>query len=115
MRYRKLGKNGPEVSEVGFGAWAIGGGMWGGRRDDDARAALDRAFERGVNFVDTALVYGDGHSERLVGEFAARARRRGLRRDQGAAQVVPVAGAARRRARATSSRPPGSSSAPRRA
>lgn len=70
MRYRKLGKNGPEVSEVGFGAWAIGGGMWGGKRDNDARAALERAFERGVNFVDTALVYGDGHSERLVGEFA---------------------------------------------
>jgi aryl-alcohol dehydrogenase-like predicted oxidoreductase len=62
--------DGPEVSEVGFGAWAIGGGMWGGRRDEDARAALERAFDRGVNFVDTALVYGDGHSERLVGEFA---------------------------------------------
>jgi aryl-alcohol dehydrogenase-like predicted oxidoreductase len=70
MRYRKLGKNGPEVSEVGFGAWAIGGGMWGGKRDTDARAALERAFERGVNFIDSALVYGDGHSERLVGEVA---------------------------------------------
>jgi aryl-alcohol dehydrogenase-like predicted oxidoreductase len=70
MRYRKLGKNGPEISEIGFGAWAIGGGMWGGRRDQDARASLERAFERGVNFYDTALVYGDGHSERLVGEFA---------------------------------------------
>ena len=70
MRYRKLGKNGPDVSEVGYGAWAIGGGMWGGQRDDDSRAALERAFERGVNFIDTALVYGDGHSERLVGEFA---------------------------------------------
>jgi aryl-alcohol dehydrogenase-like predicted oxidoreductase len=44
--------------------------MWGGKRDDDARSALERAFQRGVNFVDTALVYGDGHSERLVGEFA---------------------------------------------
>ncbi len=72
MRYRKLGKNGPEVSEVGFGAWAIGGGMWGGRRDDDARRSLERAFERGVNFFDTALVYGDGHSERLVGELAKK-------------------------------------------
>jgi aryl-alcohol dehydrogenase-like predicted oxidoreductase len=70
MRYRKLGKNGFDVSEIGFGAWAIGGAMWGGRRDDDARGALERAFARGVNFVDTALVYGDGHSERLVGEFA---------------------------------------------
>jgi aryl-alcohol dehydrogenase-like predicted oxidoreductase len=72
MRYRKLGRNGFEVAEVGFGAWAIGGAMWGGRRDDDARAALERAFDRGVNFVDTALVYGDGHSERIVGEFAKK-------------------------------------------
>jgi aryl-alcohol dehydrogenase-like predicted oxidoreductase len=74
MRYRKLGSNGPEISVIGFGAWAIGGGMWGGRRDEDARSALARAFDRGVNFYDSALVYGDGHSERLVGEFA-RARR----------------------------------------
>src|SRR5947209_15785100 len=74
MRYRKLGKNGFEVSEIGFGAWAIGGAMWGGKRDDDARAALQRAFEHGVNFIDTALVYGDGHSERLVGEFAREKR-----------------------------------------
>ncbi|MCA1665658.1 MAG: aldo/keto reductase [Myxococcales bacterium] len=70
MRYRKLGKSGLEVSEVSYGAWAIGGGMWGGARDEDSRASLERAFEHGVNFVDTALVYGDGHSERLVGQFA---------------------------------------------
>src|SRR5262245_63542057 len=70
MRYRKLGRNGPEISVVGFGAWAIGGGMWGGPRDEDARSALARAFDHGVNFYDSALVYGDGHSERLVGEFA---------------------------------------------
>jgi aryl-alcohol dehydrogenase-like predicted oxidoreductase len=70
MRYRTLGKSGLKVSEIGFGAWAIGGGMWGGRRDQDARAALERAIERGVNLIDTALVYGDGHSERLVGEIA---------------------------------------------
>ena len=77
MRYRKLGKSGPEVSEVSYGAWAIGGGMWGGPRDDDSRASLERAFDHGVNFVDTALVYGDGHSERLVGRVRARARRQG--------------------------------------
>jgi aryl-alcohol dehydrogenase-like predicted oxidoreductase len=70
MRYRKLGNKGPEVSEIGFGAWAIGGGMWGGKRDEDARNALARAHELGVNLIDTALVYGEGHSERLVGEFA---------------------------------------------
>ena len=70
MRRRSLGKSGIEVSEVGLGAWAIGGNMWGGQRDADARAALTRARERGVNLVDTALVYGGGHSERLVGAFA---------------------------------------------
>jgi aryl-alcohol dehydrogenase-like predicted oxidoreductase len=77
MRYRPLGSSGLEVSVVGFGAWAIGGGMWGGRRDDDARAALARAVDNGVNFIDTALVYGEGHSERLVGEFV-RSRKEAL-------------------------------------
>ena len=72
MQQRKLGQNGPDVSVIGFGAWAIGGGMWGERRDDDARAALERATSRGVTLIDTALVYGDGHSERLTGELARR-------------------------------------------
>src|SRR4051812_41137654 len=69
MKYRKLGKHPLELSEVGVGAWAMGGGMWGGKRDDDSREALARAVELGVNFIDTALVYGDGHSERIVGQF----------------------------------------------
>lgn len=69
MKTRKLGKSGITVSEVGYGAWAIGGSMWGGRRDDEARSSLERAYERGVRLVDTALVYGDGHSERLIGPF----------------------------------------------
>ncbi len=72
MNYRALGKTGIQVSEVGYGAWAIGGAMWGGKRDDDARESLERAHQRGVRLVDTALVYGDGHSERLVGAFAKR-------------------------------------------
>ena len=55
--------------KIGFGAWAIGGGMWGGPRDRDSRAALKRAYELGVRLIDTAAVYGSGHSERLVGEF----------------------------------------------
>jgi aryl-alcohol dehydrogenase-like predicted oxidoreductase len=76
MRYRPLGRTGLSISEVSFGAWAIGGGMWGGKRDEDSRNALRRAVDRGVNFVDTALVYGDGHSERLVGELV-RERRSG--------------------------------------
>ncbi len=69
MRTRTLGRTGLSVSEIGFGSWAIGGAMWGGRRDDDARRALRRAVDHGVNFIDTALVYGSGHSEKLVGEL----------------------------------------------
>jgi aryl-alcohol dehydrogenase-like predicted oxidoreductase len=70
MRFRKF--RGLEVSEIGVGAWAIGGTMWGGARDDDSRAALERAVEHGVNLIDTALVYGQGHSERIVGDFLSR-------------------------------------------
>jgi aryl-alcohol dehydrogenase-like predicted oxidoreductase len=72
MNKRRFGKSDLLVSEIGFGAWAIGGAMWGGRRDEDARAALERAYERGVNFIDTALVYGNGHSERLIAPFLRR-------------------------------------------
>ncbi|MBV8375550.1 MAG: aldo/keto reductase [Verrucomicrobia bacterium] len=68
MNYRKLGKTGLDVSEVGFGAWGIGKGMWVGAEDDESVKALHRAFDLGLNFVDTALRYGDGHSERLVGK-----------------------------------------------
>ncbi|MBV9405905.1 MAG: aldo/keto reductase [Acidobacteriaceae bacterium] len=69
MHYRKLGTTEAEVSEIGFGAWGIGAGQqWQGGRDDESTRALERAFELGVNFVDTALAYGEGHSERLVGQ-----------------------------------------------
>lgn len=67
MRYRQLGRTGLEVSELGFGAWGIGKFMWIGADDDESLRALARAFELGVNVVDTALGYGDGHSETLVG------------------------------------------------
>ena len=66
MRYRKLGRTNLEVSEIGFGAWGIGGGHWKGSQDDESLAALRRAIELGVNFIDTALAYNDGHSEGLV-------------------------------------------------
>jgi aryl-alcohol dehydrogenase-like predicted oxidoreductase len=72
MQYRTLGRTGFSVSEIGFGAWGIGGAMWQGGDDDAALAALDAAFDLGVNFVDTAFAYGDGHSERLVGRAVAR-------------------------------------------
>ncbi|MER3443853.1 MAG: aldo/keto reductase [Meiothermus sp.] len=68
MHYRQLGQTGIEVSEIGFGAWAIGGDAWGEVDDATSLRALERALELGVNFIDTADVYGDGRSERLVGQ-----------------------------------------------
>lgn len=68
MNYRSLGRTGLQVSEVGFGAWGIGGVMWRDSRDDESLRALHAAIDEGVNFLDTALVYGNGHSENLVGE-----------------------------------------------
>ncbi len=65
MRYRRLGRTPWNVSEVSFGAWAIGG-AWGQVTDDESLAALRTAIECGVNFIDTADVYGDGRSERLI-------------------------------------------------
>jgi len=72
MRYRRLGATGLEVSEVGFGAWGIGGVEGGavgyGPTDDrESTAALRRAFDLGVTFYDTADIYGNGHSEELIG------------------------------------------------
>jgi len=67
---RPLGRTGLEVTEIGFGAWGIGADMWKGARDDESLAALRRFVELGGNFVDTAMGYGNGHSERLVGEVA---------------------------------------------
>ena len=72
MNTRPLGRTGLRVSEVGFGAWGIGARQWLGAKDDESLRALERAVELGIDFVDTALAYGDGHSERLVGEVARR-------------------------------------------
>src|SRR5512146_61536 len=65
MEYRELGRTGWKVSAISFGAWAIGG-TWGPVEDKDSLAALNRALDLGVNFFDTADVYGDGRSERLL-------------------------------------------------
>jgi aryl-alcohol dehydrogenase-like predicted oxidoreductase len=67
MLYRKLGFSGIEVSAVGFGAWAIGGWMWGGADDEKAIGAIQAALEAGINLLDTAPMYGYGHSEELIG------------------------------------------------
>lgn len=66
MQYRRLGKTGMTVSEIGFGTWAIGGNEWGPVEDATSIVAMERALELGINFLDTADVYGDGHSETLI-------------------------------------------------
>ena len=68
MHYRRLGRTGLEISEVGYGAWGIGKSQWIGAQDDESLRALRRAIELGLNFIDTALAYGEGHSEQLVGQ-----------------------------------------------
>src|SRR4030081_1594359 len=76
MKYRTLGKTGFSVSEIGYGAWGIGGTQWLGSNDDESVRALRRALELGINVIDTALAYGDGHSEKLVGKIAREAKHR---------------------------------------
>ena len=68
MKYRALGRTGWKVSEISFGAWAIGG-AWGNVPESDALAALNQAIDSGVNFIDTADVYGGGRSERLIAQL----------------------------------------------
>jgi aryl-alcohol dehydrogenase-like predicted oxidoreductase len=75
MKYRPLGRTGWNVSEISFGAWAIGG-SWGQVSDEESLAALGKAVDCGVNFIDTADVYGDGRSERLI------ARLKSIRREE---------------------------------
>jgi aryl-alcohol dehydrogenase-like predicted oxidoreductase len=87
MDYRPLGRTGWNVSEIGFGAWGIGGD-WGPVRDEESLAALRRALDCGVNFIDTADVYGDGRSERLVGQV--------LRERGGGDRVIVATKAGRR-------------------
>ncbi len=67
MNRRALGRTGLEVSEIGYGAWGIGKTMWLGADDDESLRALNRAIDLGLTLIDTALGYGDGHSEELVG------------------------------------------------
>jgi len=69
MQYRPLGKTGLRVSEIGFGAWGIGREMWLGAIDSESLRALHTAADLGLNFIDTALAYGQGHSEQLVGRL----------------------------------------------
>ena len=67
MKYRRFGRTNWEVSEIGYGMWGMGD--WEGSNDEQSLASLQRSVELGCNFFDTALAYGDGHSERLLGEL----------------------------------------------
>ena len=86
MEYRELGRTGWRISAISFGAWAIGGDEWGPTDDQESLRALHKAIDLGVNFIDTADVYGDGRSERLVGN---------LRRERGE-QIIVATKAGRR-------------------
>lgn len=68
MKYNKFAKSQEEVSILGFGGWGIGKSLWIGAEDDESKKALHKAVDLGVNFFDSALVYGNGHSEKLIGE-----------------------------------------------
>ena len=95
MRYRRLGRTGFQVSEIGYGAWGIGGTQWLGGDDRESSGwPCATAIELGLNFIDTALAYGDGHSEQLVGQVVREAGSQDLRRLEGAAQEHALAGAA---------------------
>ena len=79
MEYRPFGRTGWKISTISFGAWAIGGDAWGQTDDAASMRSLHKAIDLGVNFIDTADVYGDGHSERLVAR---------LRRERSEAIIV---------------------------
>ena len=71
MRYRQLGKSDIDASVVAFGAWAVGGWMWGGVEEQEAVRAIRAAMDAGINFIDTAPIYGFGRSEEVVGKAIA--------------------------------------------
>ena len=68
MKLRPLGATGYSVSEIGYGGWGLGADMWRGVDDGQTREALRAAVDEGITFFDTALAYGTGHSERVIGE-----------------------------------------------
>ena len=68
VKYRELGTTGLTVSEIGFGAWGIGGDSYGETDDEVSLHAVQTAMDRGITFYDTSNLYGDGRSERLVGQ-----------------------------------------------
>src|SRR5215207_1591774 len=87
MERRELGRTGWRISPISYGAWAIGGDAWGTTDDAESMRSLHRAVDLGVNFIDTADVYGDGHSERLIGQ---------LRRERPGEEIIVATKAGRR-------------------
>ncbi len=87
MQLRTFGKTGWQVSEIGFGGWAIGGN-WGAQDDADSTGALHRALDLGVNFIDTAAGYGNGHSERIIAQVLKERGDEGVR----VATKIPATG-----------------------
>src|SRR6478735_8455518 len=67
MRLTSFGSTDFQISTIGFGTWATGGWMWGGQDDQESIAAIHAAVDQGVNWIDTAPIYGSGHSESVVG------------------------------------------------
>jgi aryl-alcohol dehydrogenase-like predicted oxidoreductase len=90
MKHRVLGRLGWQISEIGFGGWAIGGAGWGKQGDDESVRALHKALDLGSNFIDTAQGYGDGHSEQIIGRVLKE--RRG-ERIYVATKIPPQSGA----------------------
>lgn len=76
MHYKKFAKSDEKVSRLGFGAWGIGKTLWIGAEDNKSKKALHKAIELGINFFDSALVYGNGHSEKLIGEVEKEAEKK---------------------------------------
>lgn len=89
MKYRMFGRLGWQVSEIGLGAWAIGGTGWGKQDDAASIRALHKALDLGCNFIDTAQGYGDGHSEKIIGQVL---KERGGGRIYVATKIPPVQG-----------------------
>ena len=90
MHFRPFGKHGFNCSEIGFGAWAIGG-SWGAQSESDSLAALNRALDLGCNFIDTAAGYGNGRSERIIGQVLRERAARGKKESIFVATKTPPA------------------------
>ena len=92
MNYRKFGRTGWQVGDIGYGMWGMG--AWSGSEDSESMESLQRAIDLGCNFFDTAWVYGDGHSEKLLGRLLQSERcEENICRDQSATEKHEVAGA----------------------